>query len=63
MLLISDKLSDIKLFSVFILVYDRYDTWWNVSPKLDIISVPKCVICIFLHAKCAPNHSFCYQQK
>ena len=40
-LLISDKLSDVELFSVFILVYDRYDIRWNgSSPKLDVISVP-----------------------
>ena len=44
-LLISDKVSDVQLFSLFILVYDRYDIRLNGNPKLDIISVPKCVTC------------------
>ena len=59
MLLISDKLSPVKLFTLFILVYDRYDIRWNVSPKLDIISVPKCLTCTFQHAKCTPHRRFC----
>ena len=62
-LLISHKLSAVKLFSFLILVYDRYDIRWNVSPKLDIISVPRYVTYIFLYAKCAPHSRFWYQQK
>ena len=58
-LFISDKLSNVKLFTLyFILVYG---IWWNINPKLNIISLPRCVTCIFLHTKCAPHRRIYYQ--
>ena len=37
--------------------------WYMIGSKLNLISMPKCVTCIFLYAKCAPHHRFWYQQK